>query len=395
MFDHDEGSDRMPTVEATPPAALDTGLLGGQDVPPDWPGIPTADPDQNLDLAPETVSTPPSDLDRYGPVPDHIRETWTQLQEEKGRCPTSREFREAAGGNHERREAWRRLLIREALRPQTEADAVAACRAALAKATADVEGWRQEMQQAESERAQHVETLQDLEKRRIHSDDVTLEQMEAATRALWHATIRMTEILPPLGAPFLTAETEAEVQLEQAIEAATLARRNALAAQRLTHIAGPLQQTLDAFLEEFQSARALIDEQRQCDSALRLPVGQATRQLIAWLYTALAPLAPYPPRQSYASVPVVADLVASDPTLAPVSPEALASTAGTGTVFVQYTGREVPNFSSQGLERLRGNPVNQRVFARRGTIEVTYGEYEALRQRYGAAVETVEPDIWR
>ena len=89
------------------------------------------------------------------------------------------------------------------------------------------------------------------------------------------------------------------------------------------------------------------------------------------------------------------DLVAADPTMQPLRPEALAEAQRTGTFFVQYAGQARPTLQGSGLERLRLNVLNERALQGGTAIEVTHAEEAALRDRYGDAIQRVIPPTWR
>ena len=285
-----------------------------------------------------------------------------------------------------------RRLERGQLQPRGELDTVAARRAELEECTRQVEAYIATYQNAKAEREQGLQTLRDLEQRRITSEDVTVEQIEAAKRDLWYAEVRLNEVLPPLRKPLEAAEMAAAAALEQAIHEAQVQRYNALIAQRVAALTGPLEATKEAFLEELRAELARIAAHQETALALGTHPGNAKALLRHWVNTAID--AELPPARDPWRRTVIHDLVAADPTLRPLTPEALAEAQRTGTLFVRYQGSERPHLQWQGLERVHGNPLNEQAFQDGKAIEVTHAEECVLRTHYGEAMQRTLPPPW-
>jgi hypothetical protein len=222
-----------------------------------------------------------------------------------------------------------RQLELPALQPRGELDTVAARRAELEECTRQVEAYIATYQNAKAEREQCLQTLRDLEQRRITSDDVTAEQIEAAKRDLWYTEVRLNEVLPPLRKPLEVAEMAAAAALEQAIHEAQVQRYNELVAQRVAALTGPLEATKEAFLGELRAELARIAAHQETALALRTHPGNSKALLRHWVDTAID--AELPPARDPWRRAVIHDLVAADPTLRPLTPEALAEAQQTGT----------------------------------------------------------------
>ena len=338
-----------------------------------------------------------SPLDRYGAPPAHVREAWDRLTLELGHPPSTRAMQKEVGGNNQTRTAWCRMLAAEAQQALPEADAVAACRAALAAKTQQYGAWVETCQEAQAEVESCLGRWRDLEHARLTSDDVSLDDVKAAIEAHRQADVRATQVLPPLGPVLEAAEIAAVGALQTAIVEDQRQRRNRLGEQRRALILGPLDVARDAFLDQLHDVLDNIAAQQELDLELGLPPGNALEQLSYWLYTALTDVVPYPPRDRYYynNFPRVEQLADVDQTLQPISPEDLPQAQGTALFWVVCRGEERPTFSIAGLERLQQNILNERGFQQGKAVEVTASEEAALRARYGEAISRVVPPVWR
>jgi hypothetical protein len=351
-----------------------------------------ADPEED---APQEDAPPPepTDAQRYAAAEARCREAWARLSQEYGRQPTRKELKAAEGGNNEARAYWYRVLERDNLPAPPESPQVTACRAALAQKAEQHNAWIQACREATADEQRCLHAWQDLEKARLTSDQVSVEDIQAAIEAHRVAVVRATDVLPPLGPGLAAAERAAYVALGAAVHDDKRQRRNALAAQRAALIRGPLTETRDAYEEQLQTVQALTAEQQALDLELGFSPGTPRELLACWAYTGMEETVPRPKR-----LQPVEDLVAADATLLPVSTDAFPEAVRMGRVFIQYRGPRGPGrptLQIQGLEQLRQNRLNEPALQKPGgVLEVSHEEEQILREHYGDAIQRVIPPMW-
>lgn len=364
--------------------------------PPALLGVPLEDDvprQEGADPPPEAL-TPEK---RYGAPPDHVRQMWEKLTQEKGRTPTRREMKEAVGGNNAARNAWCQALEKEARLSLPEPGAVAQCRDALAVATRDLDAC-QALQGAEQTRlAQMDQELADLRLHAARGDTTASAAIPALDQAQWTLHRALTVQLPAKAQELTQAVDAATQALEAAILEAQRVRYNTLGEERRALIGGGLEEKKDAFVEELHTYLANLHEQQDLALELGLPPGNSREQLSFWLYSALADVVEYPPRDRfmYSPFPHVDALVDADTSLQPVSKEELPQVSRQARRWVRYVGQERPNFTWPGLEQLRQNLLNERNFQQGKPLEVSASEEETLRSHYGDAIRRVVPPLWR
>ena len=335
-------------------------------------------------------------------VPVHARQAWERLVTELGHVPTTREFRPAVGKAHATADHWRRILIDEArapLPPVLASEALTTAQAAHDAAVQHLAAYEQTCREAAEAVMACDRAMQDMEHARIVSDAVTVEQAKDARKALDDAKERVADHLPPLRARFDAEVHATAAALEQARSAARLERHNALVAERVALLRGEFAQVGAVYAAVIERVRALIDEQQNVDAAQELPLGEPVVLLTCAVWTAMGDVLPLPPASLSSRLHRVEDLVATDETLRTLTPTDVASAKGTGRVWVQFVGRDIPNLREayqaagvgmDGLFRL-----NETAFHQRKPIEVRRAVFAALQARYKDAVREVIPATWR
>ena len=210
------------------------------------------------------------------------------------------------------------------------------------------------------------------------------------------ADVRASQVLPPLGPVLAAAEIAAAGALEAAIVDDQRQRRNRLGEQRRALILGPLEAARDAFLDQLHDVLDTIAAQQELDLALGLPPGNALEQLIYWLYSALADVVPYPPRDRYYynNFPRVEQLADADQTLQSIRAEDFPQAQSKALFWVGIAGgaahvqRRRLRAAAAKHPQPSGLPTRQgpRSDGRRGS---------SAPARYGEAIVRTIPPVWR
>jgi hypothetical protein len=393
----DDGS--WPT-HADMEAAMRNRLTAAPDPAPPAPAVPPVP--EAVQAPPEApLPPPPTDEEKFGPVPEHARQLWHDQNQSLGRPPSTMEWRRAMGGRNQTADGWRRLLLKEAATAaasatlQPDSQAVSQARVTLAAAHTAVVKHQGIQQDFRDERAALVLALQAMHKRRAASDDVSIAEIhehEARIRAI---DLELTEVFPAVLASLQAEEVNARRQLHQAAQADQIERLNGQAQALRDFYQHELEPSLLHLLDLGQAAMQKIGQVAAARTELGLAPGDGSRTLIAWFYTTLAPSFPHPLADQWRRLgrtwPTVASILDADTTLAPIQPEQLAEQVRRSRVYVRFVGPGVPTLHVAGLERLQGQMQADSDFKSGRPIEVDRAEHDALLAHFGAAVERCLP----
>jgi hypothetical protein len=260
-----------------------------------------------------------------------------------------------------------------------------AATAAAAHARQQHDAWIATCREAQAEVTRREQAWRDLERARLASNAVTVEDVTAAIAAYHEAKKRAEVILPPLGPDLELAEMAAYREWQQALIDDKRLRRNRLGDERraLLRRWPALQESLDDWL---QAMTANIDDQQALDLDLGIDAGDARDLLARLVGTAVEDALPELHRRRF---PALRDLEQADTALLPISAEALAGRQQSDYRWIRYQG---PRVDSGTWQRFRGTRLDagqtqgrleRDTFLDGKAIQVSPDEERALRERYG------------